>query len=111
MSTSLQIRAGVASIAPTGELDMATIGELMQLGELALAQTDTRILRVDFSHVTFMDCSGIASLVLLRQAALAGNQTITVANACARVRKVFDIVGLSATFCTNFSPAADAVEV
>jgi anti-anti-sigma factor len=51
---------------------------------------------VDIGHLTFIDAGGIGAIVTLRSQLIAIDASLSVVGATARVRRIFDIVGLGA---------------
>jgi anti-sigma B factor antagonist len=108
VTTQMNIEGAVATVAPVGELDMAAVEELETMGTIGLAQGPS-VLRIDLKAVTFMDSSGISGLVALRNKALEGGQTLVVDNACERVLKILELVGLTTTLNVTGRGHADPV--
>ncbi len=78
--------------APT-ELDMASAPALAAALEDAIA-ADSADIVVDFSHVTFVDSSGLRVLVNARRDLTANGRTLIVVNV-GRSRRIFEMVGLT----------------
>ena len=90
-------RDGVAILAVTGEVDVATAPRLrQQLVEIASSGQDTLI--VDLGAVEFLDSTGLGVLVSgLKRFRTQGGELVVV---CTRPRivKVFEITGLTTVF-------------
>jgi anti-sigma B factor antagonist len=90
-------RDGLAVLAVFGEVDVATAPQLRQLLVETASSGHQRVV-VDLAEVDFLDSTGLGILVsgLKRFRTLGGD--LTVAAAQPRVRKVFDITGLTTVF-------------
>ena len=90
-------RDGVAVLAVFGEVDVATAPQLRQMLVETASAGHQRVV-VDLTQVEFLDSTGLGVLVsgLKRFRTFGGD--LTVAGAQARVRKVFDITGLTNVF-------------
>ena len=85
--------AGVVTVAPTGELDLAT----SPLLDAAMSyQRDLGIdtLVVDLSGVSFIDSSGVHLLLRWAQDAARGSLDLRVLPGPERVQKVFELTGV-----------------
>ena len=91
--------AGGATVAVTGEIDVATSPALRRALHRMLDEGTSRIV-VDLSRTTFIDSSGLGVLVgaLKRLREDDGNDTIVLTGLQDPVRKVFEITGLTALF-------------
>jgi anti-sigma B factor antagonist len=77
-----------------GELDLSTVGTMVDLGRRALAGSPT-LLTVDLAGVEFCDSAGINGLVKLRNASVEQDSRFRVANPRPHVRRVLaDLTGL-----------------
>ncbi|WP_433346844.1 STAS domain-containing protein [Micromonospora sp. CA-111912] len=95
--TPLAVTENRGLLAVTGEVDLATSGELSAALAGVLDGPPLSALEVDFGGVRFLDSSGI--LVLLRTHARAAEQgcRLTVADVQPAVRRVLEITGVLAT--------------
>jgi anti-sigma B factor antagonist len=91
---TLEITPGLAI---RGEVDIASAPELEEALEDAIRQSEGALL-VDLSGVEFLDSSGLQ--VLLRVRARLGTEDRALALVCpfGRVRRVFELAGLSDVF-------------
>jgi anti-sigma B factor antagonist len=96
-------REGCVRIILTGEIDMSNVGTLTQA--LAAAPTTAHSIVVDLADVTFLDSTGIATLLSAYRRAVAAGQTLTVVNAQGMVRRVLDITGTFPTLAGQDMPA------
>jgi len=97
--------AGVHTIRPNGEIDIATAGPLRE-ELLALVEAEhPDHLVVDLRDVTFMDSSGLAVLIRVHKQQLQHGGDVTVINPTPSVRRILRITGLDAAF----APAPDAI--
>jgi len=84
-------------LALTGEIDMATAGELRAAADRSLLDPPTRVV-LDFAGVTFCDSQGLSTLISLnRQIAAVGSQLV-LANIGDFMGRLLEITGLRAVF-------------
>jgi anti-anti-sigma factor len=96
------------SIEVSGEIDIATAPELMRrLHEMIDRHPGHRI-DVDFTRVTFVDSSGLGTLVAAQKRARAAGGEVGVTNLRPNLRTVFELTGLDKVLLT---PADAEVEV
>jgi anti-sigma B factor antagonist len=102
-------RPGGGSVATVlGELDVASAPELRSALESALdADGD---LEVDLRACSFVDSIGIATLVMAARRLSDEGRTLRIRGARQRVRKIFDLAGLTAHSGVVFEPE-DGAEV
>ena len=87
-------RAGDAHVvAPTGELDIATAGEVQQELERVEA-TDARTIVLDLSGLTFISTIGIRVVLEAQVRSSANGSRLTVLRGPAAVQRAFEISGL-----------------
>ena len=100
MTTPLTIEViagpGAIRLSAVGEIDFATQGEL----ERALIDlcTDGGRLELDLSGVTFVDSSGLAVLLSMRNHWAESGGMLLLRAPSERVRHVLELAGLSAAF-------------
>jgi anti-sigma B factor antagonist len=87
--------AGVTLLAVFGEVDLATADQLYEAGMKALA--DGAPVRIDLAGVTFMDSTGLAALVRIRNQAEDPGHLI-VQNPRPNVARVFAVTALDKVF-------------
>lgn len=85
------------TLVVTGEVDLATAGELTEAGLAALA-AGSAVVIVDLSEVTFLDSTGLAALVTINNRARNGSAALIIARPRARVRHLLRITGLDTAF-------------
>jgi anti-anti-sigma factor len=85
---------GVLSLNPIGDADMATSGLLEAAIQGALADSNLTKLIVDLGQVTFLDSSGIRTLVNGCQLAIERDLTFQVVNPSDAVRRAMEITGV-----------------
>jgi anti-sigma B factor antagonist len=90
--------AASSTMILTGEADLAVADEIARRGTEILATESTRCLIVDLAGVTFIDSTTLGALIQLRNAAIAANQQIQLTRIPDRVRRVFEIAGLTGVF-------------
>lgn len=95
MFTSSEVQDGVVTLTVVGEVDIAVTDEFAAVTSACLALPGATTLRVDVADVTFLDSSGLGSLVRARNEAAALGKDLVIANASTTVAKVFRISGLS----------------
>jgi anti-sigma B factor antagonist/stage II sporulation protein AA (anti-sigma F factor antagonist) len=81
-------------VAADGEVDMSTADSLRECVDEVLAERPAR-LTVDLAGVTFLDSSGIATLVHAYNRATGQNAGLDVVNCRRNVRRVLELTGLS----------------
>jgi len=79
----------------TGEIDMATAGELFAAAQRALLDPPNRVV-LDFAGVTFCDSRGLSTLLLLNKAATAAGSSLVLVNVGDYLQRLLDITGLRA---------------
>ena len=91
---------GHCTITVAGEVDIATVEELVTAAEDCLSQ-DPRGLRVDLSQVSFIDSSGLGALVRIRNRARERGIPVELAEVPASVERVLEMTGLAAAFVSG----------
>ena len=81
----------VQSITVRGEIDLATAGDLL-LRLLMLAGPATGPIALDLSQVTFIDCTGLRTLIALGRHARTSGGSVQVAAASAVVARLFELI-------------------
>jgi anti-anti-sigma factor len=81
-------------VAVAGEVDLATASVLRDRLLEVLRDQRPAVLDVDLAEVTFLDCTGIAALVDVRNAAVQTGYQIRVSHLQPIVRRVLDLTGL-----------------
>jgi anti-sigma B factor antagonist len=87
---------GVVFLEVSGEVDMTVADELRDAGIAALTPLAGTV-RIDLAEVTFMDSSGLAALVAIRNRAGAEHLVI-VQNPQRNVQRVLELSGLDHVF-------------
>jgi anti-sigma B factor antagonist len=82
------------AVVVTGEIDMAS-GPLV---ESAAAVTEGTPVVIDVSGVTFIDSSGLRSLLAISRAATAASTTVTLRGVGAEVARLLEITGTGSLF-------------
>jgi len=98
------IRISVASGGPDGsrtltiggEIDLAGIDALREAITTAVERDSVRRLTLDLDEVTFLDSSGIGTLVSGRNLAIGHGAVLSVVNATGMVRAVLELTGVLA---------------
>lgn len=94
---AIHLDAGVATVSPTGELDLATAPALRSALERAVSMGPQRI-RVSLRAVSFIDSTGLAALVHGWRVASDQGVGFTVAEPAPHVRRVMEITHLERLF-------------
>ena len=97
MGLSVSVRhdnAGVARVQPSGDIDLATVGELDQHIAATIAAETTASVVVDLSEVSFIDSTGIASLLRGRRLADDPPKPYHITGASGLVRQVLELTGV-----------------
>jgi anti-anti-sigma factor len=82
-------------IGMEGELDVATVQRAFDVAIAALQASPDGRVDVDLSDVAFCDSTGMQMLLDLRQNASRRGGEVRLTNVSARVRRVFEIVGVT----------------
>lgn len=105
-SIAIEAQRDAVRIAPSGELDLATVGQLQRELARAIDAGPARIV-IDLCGVEFLDCSGLRTL--LDAHAEHDNWELTIIPGPRAVQRMFEITGTidRLTFATtNGRPAA-----
>jgi anti-sigma B factor antagonist len=81
-----------------GELDLAVADDVLALGLLALDADNVVELVLDMDDVTFLDSTGIGTLIRIRNAAIARGVELQLRGVGPRIRRVLSITGLENVF-------------
>jgi anti-sigma B factor antagonist len=106
MQTSEQQHEGMDVVAITGEIDLACSPDLRALLH-AFAKKRSPALVLDFQEVSYVDSSGLATLIEYVRLAQAYGGKFGLAHVSDRVRTIFDLVRLT-EFLPIFPSLADA---
>lgn len=87
---------GVISLAPTGELDMATVGEATRALHDAQARAHDGLV-LDLRRLTFMDCAGLQLLLDAASWARQADVPLTVVRGPRTVHRVLELTGVDRT--------------
>jgi anti-anti-sigma factor len=78
----------------SGEADLAVAADIVALGTAALNEPEAQILVVDLGAVTFMDSTGLGSLISLRNVADGLGKRLVIEAIPPRVQRLIDLTGL-----------------
>lgn len=95
-------RNGFAVLAVSGEVDVATVPRLREQLHSLVAQGSNRIV-VDLEGVEFLDSTGLGVLVGALKRVRAHDGELRVVCPQSRVRKVFEVTGLTKVFSLHDS--------
>jgi anti-anti-sigma factor len=90
-------------LALTGEIDMATAGELRAAAGRHLGQVGRLVL--EFSGVTFCDSQGLSTLISLNRQARDAGTELVLANVSDFMSRLLEITGLGPAFTLEGEPA------
>ena len=85
---------GTTRVAVSGEVDLYTAAVLLQRLLQVLREQRPVVLDVDLAGVTFLDCTGVDALVVIRDATRRAGIEMRVTHPQRIVRRVLDLVGL-----------------
>jgi anti-sigma B factor antagonist len=97
VNVEFDIDDGVATLAVTGEVDLSSADRLQELGLVALAEI-VSTLRIRLTDVSFIDSSGLAALISIKNAADRGRQVVILERPSERVTRLLEVAGLVAHF-------------
>jgi stage II sporulation protein AA (anti-sigma F factor antagonist) len=86
------VRQGIATIRLSGELDMSRTARLDEACA-ALFGEPVSTTRVDASGITFIDCAGLRSLLVIAKEMERRGGTLVVVQASAPVRRLLELSG------------------
>ncbi|MHA3702596.1 STAS domain-containing protein [Jatrophihabitans sp. YIM 134969] len=89
---------GAVVIAVAGDLDIATADHLFRDAHEALRSREGSTLVLDLSGVSFLDSSGIGTLVELRNVATDTGGQLVLRRPSARTRRLLEITALDTVF-------------
>jgi anti-sigma B factor antagonist len=90
-------RDGATVVAARGELDLSTAPRLRELA-VARLTAGAKIMVVDLSEVEFLDSTGLGILVAILKRARSLDALLALVISRERVRKVFELTGLTTAF-------------
>jgi anti-anti-sigma factor len=96
---------GTARLAVAGEVDLATAPMLGMRILTVLDACHPAVIDVDLAAVTFLDCSGIGTLVTARNTAEQTRCQIRISHPRPMVAQILDMVGLLVPFTAPIVPA------
>ena len=96
LSLDITAAANATYVTVAGDIDLANHGEL----ERTLHQlgADRRHVELDLRGVTFIDSSGLAMLMRMREHCAAQGGNLVLHGMSERVRRLFEVVGIAALF-------------
>ena len=89
---------GVVIITLFGELDISTAGKFSEFADESLVLPSTQKLVVDLGALTFVDCTGLGSLIALQKRALGEAKRFELRAIPPRVTRLLDLSGLENHF-------------
>lgn len=94
----LSIDSDLTVIRPLGHLDMATAPDLLARVRTATSRRDMRTLVLDFAGVTFMDSTGLGTLVQIRNVCAEHDTQLKLRAVGENVRRVLDMTNMTSVF-------------
>jgi anti-sigma B factor antagonist len=91
------LEENIRLVAISGELDLASSGDLRRHVDQALRDNQTAIV-IDLSAVTHMDSTGLAALIAAHQQASARRGRLALVLASRHVRRTLEVRGLDRLF-------------
>jgi anti-anti-sigma factor len=88
-------------ITVSGELDIGTADKLTDLAKSSLLHPNTRKLVLDLHQVTFLDSSGLAALVALRQCAETEGKLFGLRATSPHVFRLLELSGMAKYFAAE----------
>jgi anti-sigma B factor antagonist len=85
---------GVTVLTVSGDIDLAVVGQLRDAVAAALGQDYVTGVLIDLAAVTFMDSTGIGTLVGCWHQAGAAGKTLHITHARAQIERVLEITGV-----------------
>jgi anti-anti-sigma factor len=104
LTVEQQRSASDAVLVLTGEIDMATAGDLRAATDRSLQEAPGRIV-LDFSGVTFCDSQGLSTLISLHRDVSAAGSRLVLANVGDFMTRLLEITGLRAAFEVEERPS------
>jgi anti-anti-sigma factor len=96
---------GTVRVAMAGEIDMSC-SDLLRVRLLnVLSGGHPYQIEVDLTRITFLDCSGVTVLVVVREAAARTGCRLLVTNPNPRVRRILELTGLLGLLAAGFGQA------
>lgn len=89
---------GAARLVVSGEMDMATAGQFSAAAKSVLAETSTSVLTVDLADVSFIDSTGLGSLVEVQNDAETRDVRLVLHAPSERVVEVLRLTGMLDAF-------------
>lgn len=86
-----------AVLVLTGEIDIATAGNLREAAERSIAVPPARLV-LDFAGITFCDSQGLSALIALNREVKAAGSRLVFVNVGEFMGRLLDVTGLRAAF-------------
>ena len=98
MPAIVEIRGEIACIILSGDVDFSTQENLGNAIDRALSIDLAKEIQVDMTDVTFIDSSGIRSLLKLQENAASKDKSLSIWNCNEHIREIFVIGGFDQMF-------------
>jgi anti-anti-sigma factor len=89
--------AGQLVICVEGDVDLAVADQMRAACDNALGDCE-QVLRIDLSGVSFIDSTGLGTLVLVHNAAQESGKHLVLVSPSERVRRLLEITGMTDVF-------------
>ena len=97
LETTVRVEpAGHRTLVVTGEVDLAVADDLV--AAVSDLGAEDNIVHIDLAGVTFMDSTGLAALIRVRNAAAAGGYEVILVAYSPAVVRVLELAGLTDLF-------------
>ena len=107
--TCLAPERGSARVRARGDIDVATRDELREAALSALNHDLIRQVVIDLASVTFLDASGLGSLVAIRNASDLKSKRLVLANIPAPIARLLELTDLLQHFTVAALPDDDDI--
>jgi anti-sigma B factor antagonist len=95
LDITTQSYGSTSIVTVTGECDLAVADQLAPVLARVL-ERHPRIVVLDLSGVTFIDCAGVRGVLAAQRRIEAHSAHLSIIPACERVHRVFDLAGVAA---------------
>ena len=96
LSVSTRRDGTMATVVPSGEVDLASVGQLEQAIADGVGEQETTTILVDLAEVSFLDSTGIAALLKGRRLADHLGKRYSITGAQGLVSHVLELAGVAA---------------
>ena len=108
MNINIELNGNIVTITPTGEIDLNNSPELRK-ALLETVKAHNKDMIINLSNVSYMDSSGLATLVEVFQHLSRSSKRLALASLSTAVRNIFSITRLEEIFHI-YSSVSDAIK-